>query len=569
MKKNRSADVQSAGHVDVAAPRTGSGAVARGSGLMALGSLVSRATGFVRAAVVVAALGTGLLNDAYSVANTLPNIVFMLLIGGALNSVFVPELVRAVQHADGGRAYTDRLLTACVAGLAGITAMAVVAAPWLARLYAPVFTGDQLNLTVALARYCLPQIFFYGLFAVLGQVLNARDRFGAMMWTPVVNNLVVIGVFGLYLGIARDTVDAGQITEGQEMLLGAGSTLGIVTQALALLPTLRRAGFRWRPRFDWRGSGLTRPLRAAGWTVLLIAINQVAYWAITSLATGVSKRAAAEHLTVGVGLAAYSNAYQLWVFPQGIVTVSLVTAVLPGLTRAAVLSDFETLGADLARTIRSSAGLIVLSAFGFLTLAPQLTGLAYGYGRTTPGDVQVLAQVLACFAPGLPAFCAQYALTRGFYALGDARTPVLLALVVSGCNAGLCVVAVQALPPRWAVTGMAAAQTLACLAGVVCTSTALRRRIGALSGVRLAVAHARAAVACLPGAAVAPIVARWSEDCLGHGLAGNLTGVAAGGLALGLSLLLLAGPLGVPEAAAPLRTALRRPRGGVRARHRR
>jgi putative peptidoglycan lipid II flippase len=238
MKKNRPADVR-----------------ARSSGLMALGSLVSRATGFVRSAVVVAALGTGLLNDAYSVANTLPNIVFMLLIGGALNSVFVPELVRAVQHADGGRAYTDRLLTACVAGLAGITAVAVVAAPWLARLYAPVFTGGQLNLTVALARYCLPQIFFYGLFAVLGQVLNARDRFGAMMWTPVVNNLVVIGVFGLYLGIARDTVDAGRITTGQEMLLGAGSTLGIVTQALALLPSLRRAGFRWRPRFDWRPAG--------------------------------------------------------------------------------------------------------------------------------------------------------------------------------------------------------------------------------------------------------------------------------------------------------------------------
>jgi putative peptidoglycan lipid II flippase len=302
----------------------------------------------------------------------------------------------------------------------------------------------------------------------------------------------------------------------------------------------------------------------------------------------VSKRAAAEHLTVGVGLAAYSNAYQLWVFPQGIITVSLVTAVLPGLTRAAALSDFETLGADLARMIRPSAGLIVLATFGFLTLAPQLTGLAYGYGRTTPGDVQVLAQVLACFALGLPAFCTQYALTRGFYALGDARTPVLLALVVSGCNAGLCVVAVQALPPRWAVAGMAAAQTLACLAGVVCTSMALRRRIrrvaalrprpatgppkdpaGALSGVRLAVGHARTAVACLPGVAAAPIFVRWSENCLGHGPAGNLTGVAAGGLALGLSLLLLAGPLGVPEAAAPIRTALRRLRADVGARHRR
>jgi putative peptidoglycan lipid II flippase len=176
--------------------------VLRSGALMAAGSIVSRATGFVRSAVVVAALGTGLQADGYTVANTVPNILYMLLIGGALNAVFVPELVRAArEHTDGGAAYTDRLLTVCTAGLLALTALAVAGAPLIVSVYTN-YTGSQAELTVALARYCLPQILFYGLFTLLGQVLNARDRFGAMMWTPVLNNIVIIGVFGLYLAVA-------------------------------------------------------------------------------------------------------------------------------------------------------------------------------------------------------------------------------------------------------------------------------------------------------------------------------------------------------------------------------
>ncbi|MET9867912.1 lipid II flippase MurJ, partial [Streptomyces sp. NPDC006386] len=290
---------------------------------MMLGSLTSRATGFVRGAVVVAALGTALLGDAYNVANTVPNIVYILLIGGALNSVFVPELVRAAkEHADGGVAYTDRLLTLCLTALIAITALAVLAAPWVVSAYTD-YTGAQRDLTVALARYCLPQILFYGVFTVLGQILNARDRFGAMMWTPVFNNVTVIAVFGLYLGVARAASTADEVTDGQLLLLGLGSTAGIAVQALALLPSLRAAGFRWRPRFDWRGSGLGRPVRAAVWTLLLVLVNQVAYWVVTRLSTSAGVRAVAEGVREGVGYTAYSSAYQLWAVPQGIVTVSL------------------------------------------------------------------------------------------------------------------------------------------------------------------------------------------------------------------------------------------------------
>ncbi|MEU9298686.1 murein biosynthesis integral membrane protein MurJ [Streptomyces sp. NPDC048266] len=540
-------------------------AKAAGSGGMLLGSLVSRITGFLRSTMVVAALGTGLAGDAFNVANTLPNIVFMLMIGGALNSVFVPELIRAAQDADGGTTFTDRLVTACVVLLLTTSTVTVVAAPWLVHLYAPTFAGHQLEATVALARYCLPQIFFYGVFAVLGQVLNARERFGAMVWAPVANNLVVIGLFGLYLSFANHVDGAGGMAPWQVALLGAGSTVGIVVQALALLPSLRKSGYRWRPRFDWRGAQLTRPLRAAGWALLLIAVAQTSFWVITVLATGVSQRAAAQGVTVGAGLTAYNNAYQLWIVPEGIVVVSLVTAALPSLTRAAQAGDYAGLTGGLARTVRHFTGVTTLAAVVFFVLGEQVAELVYGYGAVTRGDVRVLGQILAGFALGLPAFCVQYTLTRGFYALGDPRTPVLLALLTSGLNAALSAAAVRTLPMLWATAGMALAHTVACLTGAAATAIVLHRRVhraagledrqpqwlgsaSALSNLGQVGIHLRVVVACLPGAAAAVPTASWARAQLGDGATGNLAALTVGCLVLALSLLLLARPLSVTEA---------------------
>ncbi|MFF7642902.1 murein biosynthesis integral membrane protein MurJ [Streptomyces canus] len=547
------------------APKPRSAPRLRGGAVMMLGSLASRITGFVRAAVVVAALGTALLGDAYNVANTVPNIVYILLIGGALNSVFVPELVRAAkEHADGGAAYTDRLLTLCLVALTAITAVAVLAAPWIVSAYTD-YTGAQRDLTVALARYCLPQILFYGVFTVLGQVLNARDRFGAMMWTPVLNNVVVIAVFGLYLAIADSAGSAGAVSNGQLLLLGMGSTLGIAVQALALLPSLRAAGFRWRPRFDWRASGLGRPVRAAVWTLLLVLVNQVAYWVVTRLSTSAGARAVAEGVTAGVGYTAYSSAYQLWVVPQGIVTVSLVTALLPRMSRAAADGDLTVVAADLSRSLRTTAVAIVPAVLLFLVLAPQLTGVAYQYGNVSEADARAIGWVLMAFAPGLAAFSAQYVLSRGFYALGDTRTPFLLTLVVAGSNAGLSTAAYVLLPTRWAVAGIAAAYAVACTVGLCCTSLALRRRLGRPLN-RVLGTHVRLAAACLPGAVLAYAVSSWFTDRLGNGLAGNTSGLLLGTVLIGLSVLALARPLRIAEVgdlAAPLARRL-----GSRGRHR-
>ncbi|MFE1830224.1 murein biosynthesis integral membrane protein MurJ [Streptomyces yangpuensis] len=528
---------------DGAAPRKTS--VLRSGALMAAGSIVSRATGFIRSAVVVAALGTGLLGDGYAVANTVPNIIYILLIGGALNAVFVPELVRAAkEHADGGAAYTDRLLTACTAALVVLTATAVIAAPLLVSAYTG-YSGAQADTTVALARYCLPQILFYGLFTLLGQVLNSRGRFGAMMWTPVLNNVVIIAVFGLFLYVSHDA--ATGLTAAETRLLGLGTTAGIVVQALALIPSLRAARFRWRPRFDWRGSGLGRPLRNAGWTVLLVLTNQIAYWVVTRLSTATGQHAVDAGLAGGAGYTAYSNAYQLWIVPQGIITVSLVTALMPRMSSAATDGDLGAVRRDVSYALRSSAALVVPAATLMAALAPWVMGSVFGYGRTGAADIEVMAGMLTAFAPGLVAFSAQYVLSRGFYALSDTRTPFFLNLVIVTLNAALSAAAYLLLSPRWAVTGMAAASSVAFLAGAAATGYALSRRLGPRTGSRserraTAVrTHLRLLTACAPAAAAAYGAARAAEGF------GDFAAVGAGTAALALVVVLLARPLRLAE----------------------
>ncbi|WP_329199581.1 MULTISPECIES: murein biosynthesis integral membrane protein MurJ [unclassified Streptomyces] len=537
------------------APRKTS--VQRSGALMAAGSIVSRATGFVRSAVVLAALGTQIRGDSYAVANTVPNIVYMLLIGGALNAVFVPELMRAArEHPDGGAAYTDRLLTACTAALLALSAAAVLAAPLITSAYTPAsYTPAEVDSTVALARFCLPQIFFYGLFTLLGQVLNARGRFGAMMWTPVLNNLVVIAVFGLFLVLSHS--GGRGFTSAETRLFGIGTTAGIVVQALALLPSLRSAGFRWRPRFDWRGSGLARPLRNAGWLVLLVLSNQFAYWVVTRLSTTAGKLAEADGVAGGVGYVAYTNAYQLWIVPQGIVTVSLVTALMPRMSAAAASGDLGAVRRDVSYALRTGAALIVPAAALFAALAPWLTACVFQYGEVRAADAEVMAGILVAFAPGLVAFCAQYVLSRGFYALSDTRTPFFLNLVIVALNAGLSYAAYELLPVRWIVTGMAAASSAAFTAGAAVTAYALARRLGPrtrdLTGgpATAAGTHLRLLAACLPAAAAGYGAARACEG------AGRFAATGAGAAVLALVVLLLAAPLRLTELTA-LTTALRR-----------
>lgn len=487
-----------------------------------------------------AALGTGLLATTYNQANTVPTSLYFLLIGGALNSVLVPQLVRArSEDPDGGAAFEQRLvsLVLCVLGVG--TALATWAAPEIISVYqrdTPA-THDAFELTVVFARFLLPQIFFYGVFSIFGQVLNARDRFGAMMWTPVLNNLVLIAMFGLYLGLMTAPEQVSDITDTQVRLLGAGTTLALTLQALALIPYALAAGFRFRLRFDWRGTGLRKSVNAARWTLLFVLANLVASTVVTRLASAAD--AALPH--DGVGYSAYSYAQQIWTLPQSIVTVSLVTALLPRMSRAVTEHRIDDLRADLSRALRVSGVIIVPAAFFFLAFGPQIAQLLFAHGTAKAAATVPLGHMLQAFGLGLIPFSAQYLLLRGFYAFEDTRTPFRMAVWISAVNIALATTCHLLLPPRWAVTGMAAAYALSYAIGLLLTALRLRRRTeGLLDGRRICRTYAKLTAAATAAGGAGWLIAHSCSQNLASASWTPALSLAAGGIAMVLLFLLFA-----------------------------
>ncbi|WP_217576291.1 murein biosynthesis integral membrane protein MurJ [Streptomyces sp. GbtcB7] len=531
-----------------AAPKeANAGGMMRSSALMAAGTVVSRATGLIRQVLQAAALGTGLLATTYNQANTVPTSLYFLLIGGALNSVLVPQLVRArAEDPDGGAAFEQRLVTLVLCVLAAGTALATWAAPEIISVYqhdTPA-THDAFELTVVFARFLLPQIFFYGVFSIFGQVLNARNRFGAMMWTPVLNNVVLITMFGLYLGMMTAPEKVSDITGAQVRLLGIGTTLALTVQALALVPYAHAAGFRLRPRFDWRGAGLRKSANAARWTLLFVLANLVASTVVTRLASAADAALPSD----GVGYTAYSYAQQIWMLPQSIVTVSLVTALLPRMSRAVTEHRLDDLRADLSRALRISGVIIVPAAFFFVAFGPQIAPLLFAHRATDAADTVPLGHMLQAFGLGLIPFSAQYLLLRGFYAFEDTRTPFRMALWVSGINIALAVACHLLLSPRWAVTGMAAAYALSYAIGLLMTALRLRKRTeGLLDGRRICRTYAKLTSAATGAGAAGWLIARSCSHNLTPASWTPAISLAAGGSAMALLFLLFARLLRIGE----------------------
>ncbi|MER7673159.1 murein biosynthesis integral membrane protein MurJ [Kitasatospora sp. NPDC096128] len=531
-----------------AAPRrAGAGGVVRSSVLMALGTVVSRATGLVRQVLQAAALGTGLLATTYNQANTVPTSLYFLLIGGALNSVLVPRLVRArVEDPDGGVAFEQRLVTLvlCVLGVGSV--LATWAAPGIIGIYqddTPA-THEAFELTVVFARFLLPQIFFYGVFSIFGQTLNARNRFGAMMWTPVLNNLVLITVFGLYLGLMTVPAKVEDITGAQVRLLGIGTTVALALQALALVPYARAAGFRLRPRFDWRGTGLRSSVGAARWTLLFVLANLAAGTVVTRLASAADSALPGD----GVGYTAYSYAQQIWMLPQAVVTVSLITVLLPRMSRAVAEHRIDDLRADLSRALRVSGVVIVPAAFFFAVFGPRVARLLFAHGAADAAATAPLGHMLQAFGLGLIPFSAQYLLLRGFYAFEDTRTPFRMALWIGGVDIALVVACHQLLSPQWAVTGMAAAYALSYAVGLLLTALRLRRRTGGLlDGRRVCRTYAKLTAAAALAGAVGWLAARACNQGLASLPWVSAVSLLAGGVAMALLFLAAARLLRIGE----------------------
>lgn len=473
----------------------------RASGVMAIGTILSRITGFFRAILAVAVLGTALLADSYNVANTMPNILYNLLVGGALTAIFVPQLVRSFSDEDGGHGFASRLVTTISGILLLLVLVGVIFAPYLVKLYAPEFATDgferEFSIAVDFTRYCLPQIFFLGLFTMLGQVANARGSFAPLMWAPIANNLVVIVIFSGVL-LLQESISVENITDAQIQLLGWGTTLGIVIQALILIPVVKKSGIRLRPIFGVAGLGKSFSL--AGWTLVYVLISQLGYLITVNVATSAAVRSAQAGITTGVGFTPFTSAYYIMLLPYSIVTISIVTALLPHLSKLAIDKNVEEVKKQLIRAIRMCGVVTVPSSVALLLFGSLMTEVLY-FGISLE-DSRYIGYVLSALSLGLVAFSINLVLIRGFNAFEDTKTQVVSILIINIISSVLSYVFLATLKSEYVTIGLGVAFAVSYILGLFVTIALLKKHTGPLEVSQFAGQHVRlylaSAIAMVP-----------------------------------------------------------------------
>lgn len=502
------------------------GSLQRSSAVMALGTVASRGTGFLRIAALTGALGLSRVADPYNVANTLPNVVYELLLGGVLTSVVVRPLVQAAKEDDDdGERFAQGLLTFVLLALGVCVLLGELLAPYIVRAYGGKLADDQVALATAMLRVFLPQVLFYGAGATMGAILNARGRFGAPMAVPVLNNVVVVTALLVFVTLPGPRPpDPQGLTTAQFLVLAAGTTFGIVAQTIALVPFLRRAGFRFRPRLLDRAR-LRTLARLGGWVFVYVAANQLGYFVVVRVATGALQG----------GYSAYTYAFQLFSLPHAIVAVSIITALAPTISGHAVAGDLARVRHDLSQGLRLIAVILVPGALGLVALARPVAVAAFARGAFTVEDAELTGRVLVAFAIGLLPFSALQLLTRVFYWLEDSRTPALVNIAVNVVDVVVVVLLAWRLEGPALVVGMAAGYTLSKVVGAILLARILRRRLGGLDGRRIVRTLVRTLVAGGVGALGAYGVEAIVRTFLGGSLAGAMVAVFAA-VAVGAAL---------------------------------
>ncbi|TDX08702.1 murein biosynthesis integral membrane protein MurJ [Kribbella sp. VKM Ac-2566] len=484
----------------------------RSAAVMAAGTVLSRLLGFIRIALLAAAIGTALRGDIFTAANTIPNSLYILLAGGVFNTVLVPQLVRAIKnHDDGGQDFTNRILTFGFVVLAIVTVACVLLAPAIAELYLPKELHDPSRVTekanmIMFVRLCLPQIFFYGAFVLVGQVLNARRRFGPMMWAPIANNIVACASIVVFLLIYRVGDNPPTYSHGEELLLGLGHTVGIAVQLLVLLPYLKASGHTYKPKFGLRGTGLGHTARLGIWTVLFVAVNQVTLVVVTQLAIAGS---ASSDPGAKAGLFAYSTAMLIILVPHGIVTVSLATAALPQMSALAADGDTAEVGRMSARSIRQTLAIVVPAAAAMVAFAYPIVTIIAGYG-SGKNNLTLMSYTLMTLALGIVPFTVQYFQLRTFYAFEDTRTPFFLQCVIAATNIAAAVIGVRVLLDqahlRFSGVVLGGAYALAYLVAVLISRPVLRRKVPRVPGAGIGLPLLAMVIAAVAGAGAGRVV---------------------------------------------------------------
>jgi putative peptidoglycan lipid II flippase len=537
-----------------------SGGMGRASAILAAGTIVSRVLGFVRAVTLTSAIGLVAAGDAFAVGNQLPNNIYALIAGGVLSAVLVPQIVKAAAHRDGGQQFINRVVTLGIVIFAIVTIIATLAAPLLVSVYAQGsttgrgFTPAAFALATAFAYWCLPQIFFYALYSLLSEVLNARRIFGPFTWAPVVNNVISIAglvVFMVMYGTAQHNQSVAVWDAGRITLLGATTTLGVAAQALILFLFWRRAGLRYRPDFRWRGVGLGATGRNVRWLfgcVVLIQIAGVVQTRVASTASG-----------SGASVQVLSQAWLLFMLPHSVIAVSIATAYFTRMSGHAARGDLRAVRQDLSSTLRVIG---IFTVFGTVALSVLAYPLSRIFLENEFSTVAGMGDVLIAFMPGLALYSALFVVQRVFYAMNDTRTSffvqcVQVGLFVAGALACL------ALPAGLIGIGIAAVTTVSGSIQTIVAVLLVRQRIGGVDGRRVLVRHLQylglALVAGSVGVLVVLALGGFTTGGFGQsGKVGAIVTVAAGGAAMAVVYLGLLAAFRNPELASAAATVLAR-----------
>jgi putative peptidoglycan lipid II flippase len=505
---------------------SGMSGVARQSSVMALGSLVSRITGFARTAVIGAALGAALVGDSYQVANTLPNMVYELLIGGVLASVVVPLLVGARQDPDGGEAYVQRLLSLAVLLLGVATVLAVAAAPLITGLLVEDGGADTRRLVTVLAYLLLPELFFYGVAALFGAVLNTRGHFAAPMWAPIMNNLVVIATAGVFVALPGPALPTpSDITADQVLVLGLGTTFGVALQAVILWPVLRRVGFRWRWRLDFRNGNLAEAGRLAGWMLCYVVVSQISVFVVMALAYRAGQDG-------GAGPAVYNAASLIFLMAHGIIAVSIITALLPRMSAAATQGRFTDVTNQLSFGVRLSSVVLMPATAAYIALGVPLAITAFQWGNFSIERAESTGIAIVAVALGLVPFAISQLQTFAFYAMRDTKTPALINIPVVTARLFIDVVLYLSLPAEHVVVGLMIGNAVSYLVAAALLSIVMQRRLGDLQLGRVLQTLTRLAIASVMAGLIAWGIAYSCTELIADEKIGGLVALTLGGTAL-------------------------------------
>ncbi len=455
--------------------------VARSSVVMATGTIFSRILGFLRAVLLAAAIGvTTDAADAFGVANQLPNNVYAIIVGGVLNAVLVPQLVKARAHKDGGKGYVDRFVTLAITVFFFVTVIFTLLAPVLVSLYTSGWSQDQLALATAFAYWCLPQLFFYGLYSILGEVLNSRSKFGPFMWAPALNNVVSIAGLIAFIFIfgADPTGSRGIESWGADKaaLLAGSATIGVAAQALILLLAWKKIGVTLSLNFKWRGFGLRPALKAASWSLAMVLVTQVGALVQTAVAsTAASGRNSG---AVVASVAAASIAWLIFMLPHSVVTVSVATAYFTRMTKHAQDERLDLFKDDLTTGLRVIALVSVLSS-------TVLIVLAYPVARVFVGEYPAtiaLGNVIIALMIGLVPFSFVYLMQRAFFSLEDTRTPFVFTTIQIALHITGSILLGMFMEKQWLVVSLSLLTGFTVLVQGLIAYVLLKKRIGLLSG---------------------------------------------------------------------------------------